>query len=344
MTMGIGSYYKFRISSTEALIEELSEKQETKLEQFKENGSYKDVSRILGVIDTPSRGPTSPRGRGGIPPSSVKRNAAGGDKHVGPSVPGSAKRPESAKPITSSKTEATKDEKNTENTSEANTQAQMTRSASETNVAAQQQAGNPSQSQTQQRRWSMHPDTPIASSSGRSSASSGSQRLPDTPMAPTPARLHLNPVPQSPYKPYMPRPDSAPAPEAPRGWMDSMLDFLIGTSATVPKLCQFCGAHNGLVPIEEQGNVEFVCVRCRAFNSPRMQASSSSSSKELLANALRSKMSPEDIAAAKASLASSSASVTSESTPSPPVDQQEAAPSAPSPAEPEPFEKKEKKD
>lgn len=268
-------YYNFRISSTEALIEELSEKQEVKLEEFKERGSFKDVTLLLGKIgDTPKRPDprmVSQTPRGPQPPSSAVKRTPAGDKGVPPASTSKSTTITKPKPdakVTTAKTEVPSAPASSNHTSTANGANNSTNGAASSSTTSDLDQPQPN------RRYSGRVDTPMP------------------PPSSGPPRVLLNPVPQSPYRQLPPEQPIRSEPEPERGWMDSILDFLIGASTTVPKLCQFCGAHNGLIPIEERNHAEFVCHRCRAFNSSRSVSASSaaSSAEERLANALRSKM------------------------------------------------------
>jgi hypothetical protein len=267
--MMFGAYYKYRISSTESLIEDLSEQQETKLEEFKDKGSYKDVDRLLRSLDTPSRPGNTPRHA----PASATRRPQGGDKNPTAKVAGTPK--ETAKTTAST----SKDPKAKQTVSApADPSAPSNRNSQDNEPVIQASIKQPSYSTSK-----TTPQTPHVTS------------MPATPLGTrpnvaAPSRVHLHPVPQSPYKHYPTQPiQSTTAEMSERGWMDSFLDFLIGTSASVPKLCMYCGAHNGLVPIEEQHSAQFVCHLCKAFNAGN-QSSATASSKERIANALRSKM------------------------------------------------------
>lgn len=92
-------------------------------------------------------------------------------------------------------------------------------------------------------------------------------------------RLHLNPVPQSPYRQqfvanarhsFSSEDNVSSQQQESKGWMDWFVDKLVGSEATTPKWCAFCGAHNGLIPVDELQNARFVCHNCKGYNSPEV--------------------------------------------------------------------------
>lgn len=255
------------------MIEELSERQDSKIEQFKETGSYKEVARVLGSLDTPRKGSSlagtpHPKQGSAIKPNpnySAKRTS-GGDKN------GNSK----TKPSPEAKHEAKKTSQVPEKPKIASPPATRPVTTRPAPVAA------PSQEPAQK------PDIPAGQAAKL-------DPRPNRPVQPSTPRVHLNPVPQSPYRHHRVQAQPPPEQEESKGWMDYFLDILIGTSTTVPKICNYCGAHNGLVPVEEQHNVQFVCYMCKAFNNGiAKQASSSSQSaqdpKSAIASALKSRL------------------------------------------------------
>jgi Predicted integral membrane zinc-ribbon metal-binding protein len=58
--------------------------------------------------------------------------------------------------------------------------------------------------------------------------------------------------------------------EAPRSWMDRLVDALLGeeTSARYALVCRSCHTHNGLARPEEIGTLQFKCVSCGYLNIP----------------------------------------------------------------------------
>jgi hypothetical protein len=282
----IGAYYKYRISSTESLIEELSERQDSKIEEFKETGSYKEVARVLGSLDTPHRGehgeatprhPPSSTSKTNPPTHSAKRTSAG-DKRDTPAPKATAAVPGAPKSVTKPSVPAT---------GQKDSNPPLAAPATAAAAAAPSQISYPAHAKHNQ----------LPATAVRPTPSSNGPSQPATP------RLHLNPVPQSPYRhisaPNTVSAQAAAEPES-RGWMDYLLDVLIGTSTTVPKICLYCGAHNGLVPVEEQNNVQFVCHMCKAFNAGNTRSRKTQSDasaqpqrdhKAIVADALKSRLS-----------------------------------------------------
>lgn len=254
------------------MIEELSERQDSKIEQFKETGSYKEVARVLGSLDTPRKGSSlqgtpHPKQGSAIKPNpnySAKRTS-GGDKN------GSTK--------TQSSPEAKHEAKKT-----AKPTGEKPKIAS---PPATRPVTRPPPVAATSQEPPQKPDGPPGQAAKQ-------DPRPNRPVQPSTPRVHLNPVPQSPYRHHRAQVQPPPEQEESKGWMDYFLDILIGTSTTVPKICNYCGAHNGLVPVEEQHNVQFVCYMCKAYNNGIAKQASSSQpaqdSKSAIASALKSRL------------------------------------------------------
>lgn len=327
----IGAYYRFRISSTEEKLQEMKVESQKKLEAFKENGTYKEVSSLMAQLEarTPRRGPaggmrapdgkpfagkpqapsTEPRSkRTGmsqpmqgdaatvkVAPSTVAvKRTKGGDKGADAALlDAPAVRHASSDPTLTSSTTTTEEGENASKKSGNGTLPPSSHLGSSAPSSSQ-----PSSSQ---------PSSAKPSSNGSSNGVSSTNQQPH--------RLHLNPVPQSPYRgQYVAQgqQQQSPSSSSPssskqesKGWMDWFVDKLVGSEATTPKWCAFCGAHNGLIPVDELQNVRFVCHNCKAYNSPEVMSQlksmqgakeSPSSSTATSPSETRSEPSPSDSA------------------------------------------------
>lgn len=285
-----------------------------KLEEFKEKGTYKEVSSVMAQLEA-----KTPR-RGGMGPHASRAKA--------PATEPRPQRPVSSTPYNQSKTNAThapstgvkkpQNEISLDEKSSSGGAAQKRPNASSGDKHDNNNNNNSSASAAKEgsENETSSGDLSDASSGGNnvthtgegsngrgiSTSTSGGGMSGANPHLSTPAmpstaigrpltqapntaqreaqRLHLNPVPQSPYKPQYYGPpshhsrgssSSSSSPTAsnaqPKSWMDWFVDKLVGSEATTPKICAFCGAHNGLVPVDELANVRFVCHNCKSFNS-----------------------------------------------------------------------------
>lgn len=282
-----------------------------KLEAFKENGTYQEVSSLMAQLEarTPRRGPA-----GGMRAPDGKPFAG---KPQAPSTEPRSKRTGMAQPIqgdaatvkVAPSTVAVKRTKGGDKGENAPLDAPAVRHASSdptltsTNDKAKTEEGKDGEvaSKKSGNGSQLGSSAPSSSSQGGVSSSAQSSNGAPTPAAfaanQQPHRLHLNPVPQSPYRGQFvsqaqhqassSSKSSSSEQQESKGWMDWFVDKLVGSEATTPKWCAFCGAHNGLIPVDELQYARFVCHNCKGYNSPevlsqlkgmKLSASDSSSS------------------------------------------------------------------
>lgn len=324
----IGAYYRYRITSTEEKLQEMRVESQKKLEAFKENGTYKEVSTLMAQLEA-----KTPR-RGGAAGVKVGDGKVGPGRSQAPSTEPRSKRTGSTHPVqgdaatvkVAPSTVAVKrtnkgDKGDPAPADHRQISSDPTPAQSNTKLSTSMNQGDESAKVTGQGDRAISSSTSVLPPS-RVPSTSLNQPLSQSSSQPSSAqvqRLHLNPVPQSPFRPPPFAPQSPPTvsqvPPASKGWMDWFVDKLVGSEATTPKWCAFCGAHNGLVPVDELQNVRFVCHNCKSYNAPEIIQQLRS--KDGAQNLDNSSSPPTSQASSSSSSQSSSTSQSSSSSSSP---------------------------